>query len=209
MPQQIQIRTNLRDFAKGLSDVQKKQLPFAIATALTATAGHVGQAWQQQIAHTFDKPTPFTLNSVGVWAARKSNLTAMVFIKDIAAAYLEPFIDGGVHFLGKKQGLLTPKNIGVNQYGNLPRNKLAALKARSDIYVGRIKTKSGGEVDGVWQRIKPSKGKPGHLKLLIRFTDPHPVRQRLDLSTPTLNAVRRYFDPAFTAAFAKAMASAR
>lgn len=231
---ELDIQVDLRGLKKGMSSIFKKQLPFATAQALTMTAGAVGVAWQQEMRSKLDRPTPFTLNSVAVLPARKSNLVATVLLKDVAAAYLEPFVDGGPHALGGKKGMLTPKAVPLNQYGNLSRRKIAALKADKDVFVGPVRLKSGMVVSGVWKRGQRGERRKGGygtkgshniknneamglkgynnrttLKLLVRFTDPEPVRQRLDFKGRAEAAVRKTFEPNFTKAFAAAMASAR
>lgn len=74
---------------------------------------------------------------------------------DTAASYLEPFEFGGQHKLNS-QAPLNPKNIKLNKYGNLPRNKLSQLKAKPNTFIGEIKG-----VNGVWQRKKAIKVKKG------------------------------------------------
>lgn len=215
---QFEIKTDLKAFTKGMADVAKRQLPFAMAQALTMTAGRVGLDWQDEMRKRLDRPTPFTVNSVAVRAARKSNLVATVLIKDIAATYLEPFVDGGPHFLGAKKGLLTPKNVPLNAYGNLTKGKLAALRGKPGVFIGPVRLKSGQIVNGVWQRPvagrrKASRAAPVQgvtaLKLLIRFTDPQPVKQRLDFSGRAEAAVRKHFEAEFAKAFAGAQATAK
>ncbi len=39
--------------------------------------------------------------------------------------------------------MLAPRAVGLNQYGNLPKSKLASLRAKPNVYIGPIKTKSG------------------------------------------------------------------
>lgn len=205
-----------RALTQGLKDVFKTQLPYARARALTATAYDVKPAWQDMIKSGLDRPTPFTVNSVGVLAASKGNPVAVVFLKDIAAEYLEPFVDGGRHALGKKRAILAPKNVSLNQYGNLPRAKIAALKATPNVYVGPITLKSGVVVSGVWQRNGPrgggaksvAKGQ-GTLKLLVRFSDPQPVTQRLPVYEVTRQVVARNYERNFDRAFQLAVASAK
>ena len=58
----------------------------------------------------FDRPTPFTLNSIGVKPARKDNLESVVFVKDIATSYLAPYEFGGRNKLNSK-ALLKPVNV--------------------------------------------------------------------------------------------------
>lgn len=201
---------------QGLKDIFKKQLPYARALALTADAYDVQVAWKDMIKSDLKEPTPFTVNSVAVLAARKSNPVAVVFLKDIAAEYLEPFVDGGRHALGKKQAILAPKNVALNQYGNLPRAKIAALKAEPNVYIGPITLKSGTTVNGVWQRSGPAKGRAnsvakgqGTLKLLIRFSDPLPVTQRLPVYELTRQVVARNHERNFDRAWQLAVASAK
>lgn len=213
----VEYAVDLKALTKGFDDVFKRQLPYATSLALTATAGHVGIGWQDEMRAVLDRPTPFTLGSVAVQPARKTTLIARVYVKDIAANYLEPFVDGGVHYLGQKKGLLTPKNVPLNAYGNLTRNKLAQLKARNNVVVGPVKLRSGQVVNGVWQRPTASarrrlaKGKEGGapLKLLIRFSDPQQVTQRLDFAGRAEAAVRTHFASEFAKAWAHALATAK
>ena len=179
MQVRIDVRKALKPVQKRLSDLQTKQVPFATAQALTAVARLAQAEIKRELPSIFDRPTPFTINSIAVTPARNTNLTAVVFAKDIAAQYLDPYEDGGPRFLGAKRGILTPVAQRTNQYGNLPRTALARLKAKPNVFVGRIVTRTGQSISGVWQRSAGAKGKPGSLKLLIRFTDPQPVTQRL------------------------------
>jgi hypothetical protein len=145
-------------------------------------------------------------------------------VKDIAAKYLEPYEEGGVHHLNSR-ALLNPKDIKLNAYGQLPRATLAKLKARPDIFIGVVKTKAG-PVNGVWQRvIDPNrvtllgpnmkrlrglnKGPTAKLKLLLRFGDALPVNKRLNYGGTARKIIARHLRRDFDAALAKAMASAR
>ncbi len=73
----------------------QKQIPFATAQALTAVARKIQAAEKVALQRKLENPTPFTVNSVGSQGARRDNLTARVFVRDIAASYLEPFEFGG------------------------------------------------------------------------------------------------------------------
>ncbi|NHR07658.1 hypothetical protein HA052_20940 [Chromobacterium haemolyticum] len=226
MAASISVLTNARELQRKLGAVARKQLPFATAQALTAVAGLVQDGETKLLVERLKNPSPFTRKSVGMRGARKSNLEAMVFIKDRAARYLEPFEDGGVHRLAGR-ALLNPKDIKLNAYGQLSRGALAKLKARPDIFIGPVKTKKG-VVNGVWQRptdtrrvtLLNSKGKRlsrlnkaaeqrGHLKLLIRFGDALPVKTHLGYRERAQQIVARNFNPEFDKALANALATAR
>ncbi|WPU24988.1 hypothetical protein RI049_09705 [Cedecea neteri] len=178
---------DLKDLSNQLKQLQK-QIPFALSQALTSVARKIEAAEKVALQRHLDNPTPFTVKSVGSRGARKDNLTATVFVRDIAASYLEPFEFGGQHKLNG-QALLNPKNVKLNKFGNLPRNKLSRLKAKPSTFIGEV-----GGVNAVWQR-KKAKGKKGKKrasrsangtrrerlkqpapKLLIRFGDALPVK---------------------------------
>lgn len=179
---------NLTDLANQLRTI-RKQIPFATAQALTSTARKIENAQKVALQRNLESPTPFTVNSIKSRGARKSDLRAKVFVMNIGAEYLTPFEEGGVHKLNGS-ALLNPKNIKLNKYGNLPRNKLSSLKAKDNTFIGDV-----GGVNGVWQRKKVKKGKKGRKriqrspngtrkdrkkqpapKLLIRFGDALPVQ---------------------------------
>ncbi|MBR8221292.1 hypothetical protein [Burkholderia ambifaria] len=222
----ISVSSDLKALTKSLSQLEKQQLPFAISQALTATARIAQNAEKAALPEVFDRPTPFTINSVAVKGARKSDLEARVFVKDIAAAYLEPYEFGGDHkLIGQGKTWLNPKDKALlNQYGNFSRNALQRLEARPDVFVGTVKTKGGESVGGVWQRptnvkvIKRS-GKRGvalrgvnksdHLKLLIRFGDATPVKRHLEFGERAFEVVDANFDREFKKAMARAIATAK
>ncbi|MDY7560205.1 hypothetical protein [Pseudomonas sp. AB6] len=215
----ISVRANVKDLQKTLTALANKQIKFATALALTTIAKEVQADEIHNISLVFKKPKPFTQKSVGVKGARKDNLTAIVFVRPIAAKYLEPYEVGGLHVLSGR-ALLNPKDIKLNAYGQLPRNVLERLKARKDIFIGPVKTKSGS-VNGVWQRIPPKEGQkarrgraasvaqPGHLKLIIRFGDPIIVNKRLNYRSRAQAIVNRRFNAVFGDAMAKALATAK
>lgn len=171
---------SLKDLEHHLLSL-KKQIPYATALALTRTARRIQEAQKVNLESKLENPTPFTVNSVASVGARKTSLRAKVYIRPTAAQYLAPSEYGGTRYLSGR-ALLNPKNIRLNQYGNIPRNKLARLKARPDVFVGSV-----GGVNGVWQRKKARGGKSRRKrspdgtrrkrlnnrppKLLIRFDD--------------------------------------
>jgi len=223
----ISVRSNVKEISKSLSALAYKQITFAAAQALTALAKEVQADEIGNIATTFKKPRPFTQKSVGMQGARKDTLTATVFVKPVAAKYLEPYEVGGNHVLpGTSKAILNPKNIKLDQYGQLPRKVLDRLKARSDIFIGPVKTKSG-IVNGVWQRayfrpkgaergrsrqggeVRRGANTTGRLKLLIRFGDSLVVTKRLNYQSRAKALVDRRFNAVFGKELAKALATAR
>ncbi|HEY1927604.1 MAG TPA: hypothetical protein VGG92_09075 [Caulobacteraceae bacterium] len=217
----ISVRSNIKELSRGLHGLAREQIPFATALMLTDLASKVAKGETQGMESTFDRPTPFTLKGMGVKAAKKSDLTASVFVKDAQARYLEPYLKpgGGVQVLGKNRVILMPIDVARNQYGNIPRGQLRQLKGRSDIFIGSVKTKSG-EIYGVWQRpTRPDVGRhgrkgravntSGHLQLLVRFTAPAQVGHNLGYEGRAQKVIDDQAAKSWDAAITKALATAR
>lgn len=213
--------SDLNDLSRQLQQLQK-QIPFAMAQALTKVARQIETAERTALQRHLDNPTPFTVKSVGSQGARKDNLRAKVFVRDTAAAYLEPFEFGGQHKLNG-QALLNPKNIKLNKFGNLPRTKMAQLKAKPDVFIGTV-----GDVNAVWQRRKPKKSKKAARrakrspngtrrdrkkmpapKLLIRFGNALPVTPTLGYMDRAEKMAAALMPAALSRAISEALSSAR
>lgn len=210
----------IKDLSQQLKQVQK-QIPFATAQAMTKVVRQIEAAQKTAFERHLDNPTPFTVKSVGSVAARKNNLVAKVFVRDTAAGYLEPFEFGGDHKLSGN-ALLNPKNIKLNKFGNLPRNKLSQLKAKPNTFIGDV-----GGVNGVWRRKKArtKKGKkrakrsPNGTrrerikqpapKLLIRFGDALPVTPVLGYMDRSRAMASSLLPGALSASIAEAIRTAK
>lgn len=217
---QAGIKVDLRQAQRALGDLHGKQIPFASALALTTLAGGVQDAETAEELKTFASPTPFTQRAFGKTPATKRNLVSTVFIKDVQAQYLAPYVVGGPRFLGTKKGMLAPRGIALNQYGNLTKGKLAALKAKPNVFIGPVTVKGGKVINGVWQRAtaRPARttkrgttpAKPaGPLKLLIQFEDTTEAPKHLDFYGRARAYVVGNAQDAFETALAKALSTAR
>ncbi len=212
---------NLTDLSNQLRTL-RKQIPFATAQAMTAVVRKIEDAQKVAMQRNLDNPTPFTVKGVRSKGARKTDLTAKVFVMPTAASYLEPFEIGGMHKLSGST-LLNPKAIKLNKYGNLPRNKLSSLKSKENTFIGDI---SG--VNGVWQRRKAKKGKKGRKrlqrspngtrrdrkkqpmpKLLIRFGDALPVEPVLGYQDRAMKMTQALLPQEINRAIAEAIRTAR
>src|SRR4051812_29538582 len=98
---QISVKTNFPSVIAALNRAER-QVPFALARALTQTAKEVKDAEVKAIATSFDRPTAFTLNSVYMRPATKQRLEAEVWLKGDGSRdntpgrhFLLPQIEGG------------------------------------------------------------------------------------------------------------------
>jgi hypothetical protein len=216
----VNIKPELKPLQRAFINLRAKQVPFATSLALNALAKGVAAQETALIDQTFDRPTPFTEKAYRIEVATKARPIALVAAKDIQAQYLEPYVVGGMRSLGSKRAMLAPRQIALNQYGNLPRTKLQTLKGKPNIFIGPIKTKDGRIVNGVWQRRgAPKSGarmrgrrgaKPaGSLKLLIKFEDTTPAPKRLDFYGRAQAYLKKNAAIEFDAALRKALATAR
>lgn len=220
----LSVKSDISRATRDLDNLARKQIPFAQAQAVNSLAGFVQQAEMKAIKSVFPTATPFTVASVRVKRARKSDPTATVYIGDIIEPVLAPYIVGGQHYLGKKRGILNPKAVNMNQFGNIAKGRLAALKSRSDVFIGSIKTKNGQTINGVFQRgnFQIGKRRPGgtpdkrkikpqraRLKILIRFGDALTVTERLPWFETATGIVQTGAIAAMQAAMSQALATAK
>jgi hypothetical protein len=71
---QISVKSDIFKVIPKLDYFNRKQAPFIIAKALTATAKHAQTDLKEAIKASFDRPTPYTLNATYVRAATKTRL---------------------------------------------------------------------------------------------------------------------------------------
>lgn len=213
---EISVTANVKEISKKLHALAYRELPFAVARALTELAREVQTGERAAIESVFDKPRGFTVNSVSMFGARKDSLTSGVFVRPIAARYLSPFEDGGEHFLNPGQSKLhvpvqAPKDAG----GNLPRNFERTRRGRKSIFFGIVQT-AKGPVNGMWQRTtKRVAGPTGKLhkvpalKLLVRYAGNQPVRQHLEFVERAEKLVYQRFQPVLGRELARAIARSK
>ena len=158
----------LKQLSKSLADLQRKQIPFAMALTLTSLVQMAQAEEKKELPSLFDHPTPVTVNSVAVKKATKSSLTAMVFYRDIAAQYLEPFEDG--HALPRRQTGAAHSGWAEGQSIRQPAGLLVAgawwwpvsgSLAPGAEYSDQTKRHELGPIEGHWRSFKLSAGHCG------------------------------------------------
>jgi len=119
----IDVRDNFPEVKRLLGE-QQRQMPFALALALTRTAQDVRKAEQAEMSSVFDRPTRFTLNSLFLKAATKQTLEARVWVKDSERPdhYLLPQILGGRRPLKRFEQLLVQRGVMRSDERAVPGN---------------------------------------------------------------------------------------
>ncbi len=153
----VSVKDDIKSALRRLDNFDRRQIPFVIAKALTATAQDSQTAIKQALPRVFDNPTPYTMNGTFVKSATKARLEATVKLKDEsfkgtpANKYLGPSIFGGQRNVKRIERLLTGRGIlpagmavvpgegaKLDAYGNMSRGQfskiLSQLKANTDRY---------------------------------------------------------------------------
>jgi hypothetical protein len=92
------VRHNIADVQRGLSNFAREQVPWATVVALNEVAAAAVATNRQDMAGIFDQPSRFTLNAFHFTRANKRNLRADIKRKDagLRRHYLEVQDAGGV-----------------------------------------------------------------------------------------------------------------
>lgn len=153
----------LDELKRTISDMGRKQVPFAAAKAITKTAKAVEKRIQSDMAGAFKSASPYVKRSTFSTSATKSSLTATVGLKDqkpsggtAPAVLLKEHFTGGLR--GNKPFEKAVASLGVmprgyravpgggmklDRYGNPSRKDigemLGALRTRMQVYKKRGK----------------------------------------------------------------------
>jgi len=194
-----------------------RQAPFALALALTSLARDVAAAEEAEIGQAFDRPTPFTMRAVGIAPATKLLPVASVFIRDIQAEYLAIQTTGGERRPKPGAPILTPADIRLDPYGNIPRGAIRRERAKAGTFAASPKDPRTKHLPaGIYRR--PSRaarrrgakaGEPPPLKLLAALRPQARYRARLPFRAVAEATVRARAALRLAEAKARALASAR
>ena len=139
---EVTITVDLKKVTKEI-DGAKRQVLFAAAKTLTQIAKQTEAATRETMRREFDRPTPWTLNSLRTLPATKTKLEATVKLKDdaakslTAAKALKHQVEGGQRANKKSEaalwriGLLASSEMTVpgeaaklDQYGNMSKAQI-------------------------------------------------------------------------------------
>lgn len=148
--------------AVGALGFYAKGVPTALAVALTRTAWRIAGAEKATMASVFDRPTPYTINSVRVTQANRANLVAKVRLSDdayksiSAAAYLAPQVYGGDRNLKRFERALQLRGLMPSGWFAVPTRE-----ARYDAY-GNV---SKGQIQQILSQLGAQNARGYHATL--------------------------------------------
>lgn len=133
------VAKGFKESISKLSSIER-QIPFATMNALNSTAAIVKAELDREMASVFDRPTRWTLNSLRILYAKKTKLSASVWMKNEAdksgpaTKWLLPEIEGGARdakrsetllrdngLLGEGRYIMPGKDAKLDRHGNLSR----------------------------------------------------------------------------------------
>jgi len=159
-----------KEVSAALKKLGRERLNIAIAAGVNRTAVQVDRAEKVEMARRLDRPTPFTLNALGLYRADRNRLQATLFIRRIQAAYLRYAISGGT-----LPTILEPVNIRLDRHGNI-RGKRGGMDKIAAMGRKRFVATINGTT-GVWERYGPKARK---LRLLVVASENRARRARFD-----------------------------
>ena len=209
---QISVKHDLKQLQRRLTDIEKKQIPFATTVALNDVAFGLRTHLQRKAQDDLDNPTPWTLRGFRVVKANMRTLKAMVYIAGSRGLpgenqdrnkYMTFQVEGGTRVPGqntKGRAIVIPtKHVPRNAYGN-PRGRNVAKRI--------VQSKKGfsGKIDetaGIWQN--QGRGKNAVTRLMFRYKDSASYRPRFHFHRYGRAFVRQRFGGALSRAMAKAL----
>lgn len=135
------------ELIRGISNLQKEQLPFAMTKTLTDVALMGKDNVVAEMQSVFDRPTPFTLGALKIEAATKRRMQSKVLLRDPTRIddpnhYLNPAVVGGKRAFKAFEARLFRKRIlpagyytapgagaDLDGYGNMSRGQITQILA--------------------------------------------------------------------------------
>lgn len=202
----MDIRSNVKDVERDLSDLARKQLPFALSRAINLTLRDMRDGAVRNLVDKLQNPTAFTRNAFALRWATKGHLVGTIYAKPVQAGYLARQEDGGERQPEGAAAILIPVGQRVNAHGNMPRGAARKAMARPDVFSGAPGGRAAGR-GGIWQRI--GKGKARTIRLLVAYEDRADYQPRLGFADDAQRTALAKLPDRLAEALAAALASRR
>lgn len=178
----IRVEVDVKGLLEGLSDLEKRQLPFATMTALNLTVEELQAAIRHEMRDSFaGGPTPYTLRGVRVRRATRQELSAEVALQDTGkhpnrpTRFLRPEIEGGPRSMKGYEKLLgrrytvPGRELRLDRYGNIPGGQIARLLSDAGLLRGGVMKRTLQEEMDADARAKARREKRGRTGKAVYF----------------------------------------
>ena len=230
---EIDVKFDTREITKYLNDIEKKQVPFATARALTSTARDVKDELIREMDRVFDRPTRYTKSAFYIRSATKKKLVASVGIKDFsfkgipAIKFLAPQIYGGTRnpkrfelwlrrrsILPEGMFAVPARGAKLDRYGNLSRGQITKMLANLQALPDMAQRTTDSRkivyfvakikgIRGIWRK----RGKK--IQPFMVFVKAPRYKKRFDFEGVSNKVIGKRFSKNFNKALANALATAK
>ena len=151
---QISIKSNIDQVTKGLSDIQKNQIPFVASKTLNQLAQNISRKVMPDKADkTFQGgAVPFTKRAFKYRKSTKRDLVSSVFVDPITHKYMTFMVSGGTRFPENRSILVSTRHSKLNRYGNIPRATLQKMINDKKKYFKGVPKGQPSAGEGIWER---------------------------------------------------------
>lgn len=203
------VKSNVKEFTRGLTNTQKRQIPFATARALTRTAQAGQKDIQEAIPNIFNTTKKWWLKQqptgIKIKPAKKTDLEAVIYTRAYFAKLQE---QGGIKTSYQGGGILVPTE-RVPKYGRKSGGAAKVIAGKKILRRGGkanaspfLTMKSGHK--GVFRR-KSKKT----VELLYTFTPRASIQPRFGFHRLAMQSAKKHFGKEFHKSLKSALRTAR
>ena len=169
----IDVRSNIAEVTKHLTDVQKKQIPFATSKTLNELAYDISRKAMPQNADRKFKggATPFTKKGFKYKKSTKRQLYSEVYVDEIQVEYMKFMVEGGTRFPKKRAIVVPTSSMRLNRYGNMKEGKVKQILADKDKYFSGVPKGHPGAPAGIWERYGRRGGRAKRIRPVALYTN--------------------------------------
>jgi len=152
---QISVKADIKALTRGLTDIQRRHIPYATSRALNDVAATVAlKSLRQKAQEVFEGgATGFTKTGFRYEKSNKQNLMAKVFVEGARAEYIRFMVYGGTRFPKNRSLMIPTKHTKLTKLGNIKRSEYAKMiNDRTKYFSGVPKGLQGEHLAGIWER---------------------------------------------------------
>ena len=191
------VKSNIKEFSRWMNNVEKKQLPYATAVALTRTAQDVQSYIIDAITRIFNVTKKWWLKQqptgIKIKSAKKTDLHSSIYTNAYFADLQE---DGGTKRPHDNRTMAVPTD-------NTPKSRRKSGGAKTMMQ----QKKTFSIASGIYRR--KGKGKNSTLEKLFTYTKTASIRPRFNFKSMAMRIASRQFPKRFAESLTKALKSAR
>lgn len=207
---EVSIEHNIKQVTRGLSDFQRKQVPFATSLALNDVAfGLSRKHMPGELDSTFEGgATPYTKRAFKFKKSTKRKLISSIYTDERTHPYMNLMVHGGQRLPKRKAILVPTKHLRKNRYGNVTRGKLQTLiNDKQKYFAGKPKGFPGAG-EGIWERY----GRGNRIRMVAKYEDAAQYSKEFPLQrigTRYVLSAGVGFEPRFRERMRRALATQR